>query len=614
LISDGGYVVAPPSIHPTGHRYQFASDVREILEMPDVNKLLEWLDQQHNYHSNGTFLDKPLDDAGIVEGERNNRLFQSATVDREQGVPEEVAVVRAQDLNLRVCKPPLPDTEVYGLVQSAYSRAYYQNAAQRLVNGDVLGTVRKVKLTGEQRQELEDSLCELCRETDIYEVCDVFSSVIKRDLVTTAITFLGLVLTYTDRNQVVICYKADSSTGKSYIPLELVSIFPDQGTDILKLAGASPTSFIHEANAEPIYEEGIDDKGKVVRHLKHLVVNLERKILIFKDQPDYRLLAKLRSFLSKDEREAIFKITDRTKSGKNRTKTVVLRGYPTVLYCSAKLLGEDQENTRTFILSPEMSQEKFRDAIDLIIEKETDFDAFQENIKKDPRRKWLADRLESIKAARIREITLTPDDSTYITGEFLKRNPYLVPRYTRDFPRLIALAKGHALLNYTHRRTDKPDVIEANRRDVEVALELYSHIAQANELGIPPQLLQWYTTVLVPIWQSQSEVADRKAILRKHLEIYHQPLDRNRLEREFIPSLESANLVSPEQDPDDKRRVLYAPLRKGPNYASSMCDTGAKPKVSTTPDQLEEMSAPTATITHPGSISPLQPIKEAPTT
>ena len=447
------------------------------------------------------------------------------------------------------------------------------------------------------RREFLETLSDLNRETDVYEVCDVFGSVIKRDVPTTAITFLGLILTYTDRNQVVICFKADSSTGKSYIPLEIVSLFPDQARDVLKLAGASPTSFIHEANAEPVYEEAIDEKGKPVKHLKHLVVNLERKILIFKDQPDYRLLAKLRSFLSKDEREAIFKITDRTKSGKHRTKTVILRGYPTVLYCSAKLTGEDQENTRTFILSPEMTQEKLREAVDLIAEKETDYDVFLENILKDPRRQWLAERLTCIKAARIRESTLTPEDSVYLKDQFLKRNPYLVPRYTRDFPRLIALAKGHALLNWAQRRTEKADVIQANRRDLKVALELYEHIAQANELGIPPQLLEWYGKVLVPIWQSQSDVADRRTILRKHLQVYHQPLNRHRLEVEFIPSLESANLVAPEQDPDDRRRVLYTPLREGPNYVPGVCDT-----------LLPADGAPTAnrtpTITHAGDISP----------
>ena len=303
-----------------------------------------------------------------------------------------------------------------------------------------------------EHEQLLDVLSDLTRETDIHEVCNIFGTVIKRDFVTTAITFLGLLLTYTDRNQICICYKADSSTGKSYVPLEIVALFPDKDEDVIKLAGASPQSFFHDPKVEAVYDETKGQDGKPQRHLKFLRFDLERKIIVFKDQPDYRLLARMRSFLSKDEKEAAFKIVDRTTSGRNRTKTIILRGFATVLYCSAKLTGEDQENTRTFILSPEFSQEKLREALNLIAEKETDYDAFQEAVLKDPQRQWLAQRIKLIKTAHIREITLTPEDSEYLKNEFLKRNSYLVPRNTRDFPRLIALAKAHALLNYAQRR------------------------------------------------------------------------------------------------------------------------------------------------------------------
>jgi len=50
LIGDGGLVVAPPSTHPSGCKYEFATDVREILEVEDVNKIIEWLDQKYGYH------------------------------------------------------------------------------------------------------------------------------------------------------------------------------------------------------------------------------------------------------------------------------------------------------------------------------------------------------------------------------------------------------------------------------------------------------------------------------------------------------------------------------------------------------------------------------------
>ena len=136
LISDGGFVVAPPSIHPSGCKYEFASEVRSILEVEDVNKIVEWLDEKHNYHSDATFLDKPLGDAGIVEGERNDQLFRSATVDRELGLPIEAAIARCEALNRSACRPPLPLGEVSTLVHSAYSRPYFENAAQKIVNSN----------------------------------------------------------------------------------------------------------------------------------------------------------------------------------------------------------------------------------------------------------------------------------------------------------------------------------------------------------------------------------------------------------------------------------------------------------------------------------------------
>jgi len=134
LIGDGGYVLAPPSTHPSGCKYEFANGVRSIYEVEDINEIVRALDEKFNFHSDGTLLDKPLGEAGIVEGERNNRLFQAAAVDREMGLPIDAVVARARALNASACRPPLPAAEVYGLVKSAYSKPYFENAAQKIVN------------------------------------------------------------------------------------------------------------------------------------------------------------------------------------------------------------------------------------------------------------------------------------------------------------------------------------------------------------------------------------------------------------------------------------------------------------------------------------------------
>ena len=72
--------------------------------------------------------------------------------------------------------------------------------------------------------------------------------------------------------------------------------------------------------------------------------------------------------------------------------------------------------------------------------------------------------------------------------QFLKSHDNLIPRYQRDFPRLIALIKSHALLNWAQRDAFPDKRIKANSNDVEVGFKLYNWIAKPNELGLSPQV------------------------------------------------------------------------------------------------------------------------------
>jgi len=83
----------------------------------------------------------------------------------------------------------------------------------------------------------------------------------------------------------ILGLQAESTSGKSYILLEISDYFPK--SDVLIYGGVSPTSFFHE--------KGINDKEKDAT-----IVNLERKILIFLDLPHYLLMEKLRPILSHD--------------------------------------------------------------------------------------------------------------------------------------------------------------------------------------------------------------------------------------------------------------------------------------------------------------------------
>ena len=78
---------------------------------------------------------------------------------------------------------------------------------------------------------------------------------------------------------------------------------------------------------------------------KQIVVNLHQQIEVFIDQPSDALQRELRPILSHDRKELEASITDRTAKGSNRTKKVIIVGYPTTISSSVSHLLDEQEQT-----------------------------------------------------------------------------------------------------------------------------------------------------------------------------------------------------------------------------------------------------------------------------
>lgn len=129
------------------------------------------------------------------------------------------------------------------------------------------------------------------KSVTIKDLTSILSSTVKHDDANKAITFLGMLLNYTEEDQINIGFLAESSTGKSYIPLELSQYFPEE--DVMQIGYASPTSFFHDY-AKPVKT----GSGKQV-----FMVDLQKKILVFVDQPHDMLLQRLRPILSHDKKE-----------------------------------------------------------------------------------------------------------------------------------------------------------------------------------------------------------------------------------------------------------------------------------------------------------------------
>lgn len=390
---------------------------------------------------------------------------------------------------------------------------------------------------------------------NLNELGEILGSTIKRDEPNKIITFLCMTLNYTNEDQTNLAFNAESSTGKSYIPLELAWYFPKE--DVMELGYVSPQAFFHEHGT--IMSDPTDMNEDEEKRHKIIFVDLEKKIIIFIDQPHDILLQRLRPLLSHDRKEIISKITDKREKSGTRTKTVHIIGYPSVLFCTSKFSMNDQERTRLLLLSPETTQEKIKLGILLKIEKESNRQAFKEFMESDSKRVWLKNRVQTIKEARIENILILENDSNYIAERFLKERPNLVPRHQRDITRLLSLIKAHALLNLYHReRTGNQHSIIATREDIEIGFNLYKGISEANELGLPPEVYEIYDKIV----KNEENGFTRKELANKYFAEFHKPLNSKRQD-EILMLLNGVGLTREEPDPDDRRRFLIYPQVKG---------------------------------------------------
>ncbi len=377
---------------------------------------------------------------------------------------------------------------------------------------------------------------------------------IKYDAENKLATFLCELSAYTESSQFNISYNAPSSTGKSYIPTEIARLFPE--SDVMEIAYCSPTAFFHDA--------GQYDKEK-----NSYLVDLSHKILIFLDQPHNELLARLRPLLSHDKKEIAIKITDKTQKNGTKTKNVLLRGYPSVIFCTAGLRIDEQEATRFLLLSPEVSQEKIQQGVSAIIRKEADSESFVSWLEENPDRVLLKERIRGIKLENIKEINIASHET--IEARFLKNNKTLKPRHQRDIKRLLSLIKSFAILNVWWRERNG-STITANEDDINDAFKLWDKISVSQELNLPPYIHNLYKEVILPAWSAKNDTRSeafeeitgklglsRQEVLEKHFEVYGRMLDSHQLRQQILPMLETAGLIVQEQDPHDKRKIMIFP-------------------------------------------------------
>lgn len=402
-----------------------------------------------------------------------------------------------------------------------------------------------IKTLIEEKQGFNDTAKVKCfgfSEINAEDIAAVLDATIKEDKINKILTFDGALSAYTEDSQLNISNQAPSATGKSYTPIEVASLFPEE--DIIMVGYCSPTAFFH-------------DRGKYDKETNTILIDLEGKILIFLDQPHTLLLQHLRPILSHDKKEITLKITDKSQRGGLRTKNIIIRGFPAVIFCSAGLKLDEQEATRFLMLSPETTRTKIKAGIREKIRRDSDKRKYFAELNKDPKRQQLTERILRIKEAQIEEIVIPENLSKQIEDKFFSQVKILKPRHQRDIGRIIAFAKISTLLNlwFRNRQGNK---IEVSQGDIEEAFRLWGEISESQELNLPPYIYGIFKEVILLAFNGRDGLS-RQDILKKYYEVYGRVLPDWMLRQQIIPMLENSGLITQDSDPNDKRKVLIYP-------------------------------------------------------
>lgn len=380
---------------------------------------------------------------------------------------------------------------------------------------------------------------------------------IKHDQMHRRLVLLSMISAY-GPNPLNVTLKAETTTGKSWIMTQTATFFPER--DVLKYCDASPKAFYWKFGKLKCKEHG-DECPPNCKSEKYKVISFRNKILMFLDQPNDLLLQHMKPLLSHDERILVRAVTDPSRRGSTKTIEIHLEDWPSLCFASCQQQTDPEIASRTFIISPDDSAEKIDQVIDFQTLKEKDPHKWKQEYENDQQVIIAKQIIKEIKelSESYKSIVIEKPYIDYLEKQFKERFP-TCPRSMRAFPQLLGVIDAVTMLNHrTRNKTECEDdtlKISSTIEDGKAALEILEHFLEGLKYGLSNAVIDTYHNIIKPLIKTNGPVSKRDIIL-KYRDVKGRWIGERWIHRYYITPILDRGLLNEDQDPTDKRRVLY---------------------------------------------------------
>lgn len=355
-----------------------------------------------------------------------------------------------------------------------------------------------------------------------------------KDIIAKDVIFKVCLSAYTNE-PLNLFLRGPSSSGKTFGVTTISKLFPKE--DVIYIGRLSPTALIHS-------------KGDYDEEKQAFIVDLKNKILIFLEKPKRETLEMLLPILSHDAKEIEYRITDKGSKGL-ATKKIIIRNWPATIFCTTEIEGTEDLKTRSLLVTPEISEEKTKEAIKSYARQ---FSTPNNN-------------KESEKEKEIKEaIKILRKEGANILIPYAEKLAEIFPTESheemRNFKKYVALLSLNAFLHKRNRVTinnNGKEYVLANGNDFEYTNLIFEQIAPATRSGVPNHVKEFYEKVLCAIEEDEERYS--RNILRKHQTVFNRPIGYSTWQK-YKRLLENVGWIIDEPHPEKKNIKIIRLLRK----------------------------------------------------